>query len=211
LLAGCSHNDAMSRLGALTGDLLGSHRADVSAAEPRPLAADPAVVSAPAHEAPQLVADADAPYLLDSGDRVRIFVYGQPSLSLVYIVDAGGFVSMPLIGAVKTRGLTTFDLERAITTQLGASFVRDPSVTVEVAQHRPFFILGEVRTAGQFPYVPGLSVEAAVAIAGGFSERANEHSVLVTRRVNGAVSKFEASTDAIIRAGDTILVRERYF
>lgn len=160
---------------------------------------------------PQAVADTDGPYLLDSGDRLRVFVYGQPNLSRLYTVDHGGYITVPLIGAVQARGYTTFDLERSIKGRLGSQYVRDPHVTVDIAQNRPFFILGEVRQPGQFPYVSGMTVQTAVAIAGGFSERANERRFQITRRINGLVEKIEAPDDYIVRPGDTIYVFERFF
>src|SRR6185312_7972047 len=108
-------------------------------------------------------ADADGPYLLDTGDRLRIFVYGQPNLSRLYIVNHEGKVAVPLIGNVTARGKTTNQLQAAIRARLGAEYVKDPQVTVDVQQNRPFFILGEVKTAGQYPYVSGMTVETAVA------------------------------------------------
>ncbi len=162
-------------------------------------------------QGPQAVADTDGPYLLDSGDRLRIFVYGQPNLSRVYIVDHGGWITVPLIGGVKARGLTTFDLERSLKAKLGAQYVRDPHVTVDMHQNRPFFILGEVRTAGQYPYVSGMTVKTAVAIAGGFSERANERKFQITRRINGLVEKLDVPDDYVVLPGDTIQVYERFF
>lgn len=163
------------------------------------------------HLAPHTHADTDAPYMLDSGDRIRIFVYGQPNLSRIYTVDGGGFISMPLIGAVKTRAETTFDLERAITVQLAAKYVKDPKVSVEVATYRPFYILGEVRTSGQYPYVSGMTVQTAVAIAGGYSERASERKVIITRRVNGVTEKLRVAPDMPVLPGDTIHIQERFF
>lgn len=154
---------------------------------------------------------ADGPYLLDSGDRLRIFVYGQPNLSRVYIVDQGGMITVPLIGAVKARGLSTFDLEQSIRARLGAKYVRDPQVSVDIQQNRPFFILGEVRNAGQFPYVPGMTVETAVAIAGGYTDRASTRSFRITRRNNGLVEQIEAPGDFTVNAGDTVFVFERLF
>jgi polysaccharide biosynthesis/export protein len=151
------------------------------------------------------------PYTLDSGDKLRIFVYAQPSLSRIYTVDTEGFVSVPLIGNVKARGVTTRHLEGTIRARLGSEFVRDPHVTVDVQQYRPFFILGEVKSAGQYPYVGGLTVAAAAAIAGGYSERANERKVHITRRINGAMERLEVSGDADVRPGDTIQVKERWF
>jgi polysaccharide export outer membrane protein len=160
---------------------------------------------------PHAVADTDGPYLLDSGDKLRIFVYGQPNLSRLYTVDHGGAISMPLIGRVPARGLTTYGLESRIKRRLGAKYVRDPEVTVDIAQNRPFFILGEVRAAGQYPYVDGMTVQTAVAIAGGYSERANKRNIQITRRINGLVEKLDVPGDYVIKPGDTLLVHERFF
>ena len=155
--------------------------------------------------------EADARYLLDSGDRLRIFVYGQPSLSRIYVVDQAGFITVPLIGALRARGITTFALERVIAGRLATRYVKDPQVTVDIAQSRPFFILGEVRSAGQYPYVSGLTVQSAVAIAGGFSERANQRRFQITRRANGIIEKIEVPDDFPLRPGDTVYVYERFF
>lgn len=160
---------------------------------------------------PQAVADSDGPYLLDTGDRLRIFVYGQPNLSRIYVVDHAGRISVPLIGNVSARGLTTDGLTRVIARRLGAEYVRDPQVTVDLQQNRPFFILGEVRNAGQYPYVSGMTVETAVAIAGGYSERASTRSFRVTRRINGLVEQLETPADYVLRPGDTVFVYERFF
>src|SRR6185436_8638259 len=109
------------------------------------------------------------PYILDTGDRLRVFVYGQPNLSRLYMVDQVGNIAIPLIGSVRARGRTTVDLERSIASKLGREFVKDPQVTVDVAQNRPFFILGEVRLPGQYPFVSGMTIEQAVAIGGGYT------------------------------------------
>ncbi|MGI9385444.1 MAG: polysaccharide biosynthesis/export family protein [Methyloligellaceae bacterium] len=156
-------------------------------------------------------ADANATYRLDSGDRLRIVVFGQQNLSRTYAVDGGGYISMPLIGAVASRGATTFELEQRIADQLRVKYVKDPKVTVEVETYRPFFILGEVRRAGQFPYVNGMTVQTAVAIAGGFSERAKESEVQLTRRANGRAVTRSVPPNYPVRPGDTIKVTERFF
>ncbi|MCG8558836.1 MAG: polysaccharide export protein [Hyphomicrobiales bacterium] len=150
-------------------------------------------------------------YRLDSGDRLRIVVFGQQNLSRTYGVDGGGYISMPLIGAVAARGATTFELERRIAGQLRVKYVKDPKVTVEVETYRPFFILGEVRRAGQFPYVNGMTVQTAVAIAGGFSERAKESEMELTRRANGRTVTRSVPPNYPVRPGDTIKVTERFF
>lgn len=156
------------------------------------------------------VSDANGPYLLDTGDRLRIFVYGQPNLSRVYVVDQSGKISVPLIGNIAARGLTTDGLTRVIARKLGAEYVRDPQVTVDVQQNRPFFIFGEVRNGGQFPYVSGMTVETAVAIAGGFSERASTRSFRISRRVDGMTEVFEAPAYYVLKPGDTVFVYERF-
>lgn len=170
----------------------------------------PTVIPA-ALQGPQAVADTDGPYLLDTGDKLRIFVYGQPNLSRIYTVDHGGWITVPLIGGVKARGITTFDLEKRLKGKLGAQYVKDPHVTVDMQQNRPFFILGEVKTAGQYPYVSGMTVKTAVAIAGGFSERANERKFQVSRRVNGLVERMDVPDDYVILPGDTVQIYERFF
>ncbi len=169
----------------------------------------PAVVVPMLPPGPHAVPDALGPYLLDTGDRLRVFVYGQPNLSRLYTVDQTGNIAVPLIGQVHARGRTTIDVERTIRAKLGADYVKDPQVTVDVAQNRPFFILGEVRLPGQYPYVPGMTVEEAVAIGGGYTERASERTFRITRRVNGVVDVMETPSDFTLLPGDTVYVYER--
>lgn len=149
-------------------------------------------------------------YTLGPGDKVRITVFGQENLSRTYPVDASGFVSMPLIGAIRAGGMTTFDLESQIAQALRRKYVKDPKVTVEVETYRPFFILGEVRKGGQYPYVAGMTVETAVAIAGGFTARAKKRSVQLSRPVNGRTVVRMVPPSWKIRPGDTITVKERF-
>ncbi len=151
------------------------------------------------------------PYALDSGDSLRITVFEQPSLTAAYTVDVEGMISMPLIGDVPTRGLTTDELDTAITTALREGYLRNPDVSVEVATYRPFFVLGEVGQSGQFPYVAGMTVRSAIAIAGGFSARAVRSNVDVSRVINGEVRVGRIDLNAAVRPGDVITVRERWF
>ncbi len=152
-----------------------------------------------------------APYLLGSGDRLRITVFGQQNLSRTYRVDAGGFISMPLIGAVEARGISTFQLEERISRSLKRKYVKDPKVTVEVETSRPFFILGEVRDGGQYPYVADMTLQMAVAIAGGFTPRAKKRSFQLTRKINGADVTQNVPASWKVLPGDTITVKERFF
>lgn len=159
---------------------------------------------------PVTLAPTDA-YTLDTGDRLRIIVFGQDNLSRSFTVDASGNISMTLIGTVRARGAGTRQLEQKIANALSGTYVKDPRVSVEVEVYRPFFILGEVRTPGQFSFVNGITIENAVAIAGGFTDRANERKVRVTRRIGDEnVSEILAPFESV-RPGDTIYVKERLF
>jgi len=150
-------------------------------------------------------------YTLDSGDKVRIIVFGQDNLSNIYSVDGSGAVALPLIGPVRARGLTTNELAKEIARDLRRKYVKDPKVTAEVATYRPFFILGEVNKPGQYPYVSAMTVEAAVAIAEGYTERAKKRFVRLTRRFGGVMSTVMVPADYPVQPGDTIYVLERFF
>lgn len=157
------------------------------------------------------VADADGAYRLDTGDKLRVFVYGQPNLSRAYTVDHEGMISVPLINGVRARGRTTRDLEQVIAHRLGREFVRDPQVTVDILENRPFFIYGEVRNGGQYPFVSDMTVETAVAIAGGYTERASLRSYRITRRRDGFSSQIDVPGDFPMRPGDVVYINERFF
>jgi polysaccharide export outer membrane protein len=175
-------------------------------AAPMPVAYAPMPVAA----APIPVAY-DTAYRLDAGDKLRIVVYGQESLTNTYAIDAGGSITMPLIGAVPARGRTPAGLASAITGRLRGGYIREPSVAVEIESYRPFFILGEVAAPGQYPYVPNMSVESAVAIAGGFSPRAKRDSVTLTHTESSGSMRVVVPLGTSIGPGDTVLVGERWF
>lgn len=153
----------------------------------------------------------DQPYVLGAGDRVRITVFEQDGLTNTYNVDQAGYIAFPLIGGVPARGRTLQQLEREIAGRLRQGYLRDPDISAEVDRYRPIFIMGEVGAAGQYSYVPGLTVHKAVAMAGGFSPRANQADVDVTRDVNGKVVTGRVPTTDPLLPGDTIYVRERLF
>ena len=153
----------------------------------------------------------DSQYRLDAGDRLRVVVYGQEGLTNSYAIDAGGAITMPLIGAVAARGMTPAGLAAAIATRLRGGYIRDPSVAVEVEAYRPFFILGEVAAPGQYPYVPNMSVESAVAIAGGFSPRARRDQVTLTHTDAQGTLRAAVPLGTPLSPGDTVLVGERWF
>ncbi|TRL38514.1 polysaccharide biosynthesis/export family protein [Rhizobium straminoryzae] len=151
------------------------------------------------------------PYRLDSGDRLRVAVFEQPSLSNTYTVDQAGYISFPLIGQVPARGQTLAGLEGAIATKLKQGYLRNPDVTIEVDRYRPVFVMGEVGRPGQYSYVPGMTAQNAIAIAGGFTPRGNQRDIDITRKINGDVLTGRTSISSPILAGDTIYVRERLF
>jgi polysaccharide export outer membrane protein len=153
----------------------------------------------------------DASYHLDAGDRLRVVVYGQEGLTNTYAIDAGGGITMPLIGSVPARGRTTAGLAGEIAARLRNGYIREPSVAVEIESYRPFFILGEVAAPGQYPYVPNMSVESAVAIAGGFSPRARRDTVTVTHTEAGGAMRAIVPLGTPVSPGDTVYVGERWF
>jgi polysaccharide export outer membrane protein len=150
-------------------------------------------------------------YTLDAGDKLRVVVFGQDGISNSYLVDAGGHVTLPLVGPVPARGATTQQLAQRIAERLKQGYVREPHVSVEVETYRPFFILGEVTNPGQYPYVADVTVEQAIAIAGGFAPRAYKRSVELTRNAGGQPSKGEVPLTYPLRPGDTVVVQERWF
>lgn len=150
------------------------------------------------------------PYLLDSGDVLRVSVYGDASLTNTYRIDDSGAISMPLVGAVPARGVTAAALSRRVASALAAGYMRNPNVAVEVAEYRPFFIQGAVGSSGQFPYVYGMTVRAAISAAGGFSETANRNSATIYRRQGDEMVKGTVQLDFPILPGDTVVVSERW-
>lgn len=153
----------------------------------------------------------DNGYALDSGDRLRVVVFGQDGLSASYAVDTSGRITMPLIGAVSARGHTPAQLQAAIAAKLRQGYVREPHVAVEVELYRPFFILGEVTLPGQYPYVANMTVETAVAIAGGYTPRAFKHRIEISRQLGGMTERRVVSPNYPVRPGDTVQIAERWF
>jgi polysaccharide biosynthesis/export protein len=151
------------------------------------------------------------PYRLGAGDRVRVTVFDQENLTNTYAVNSSGYIAFPLIGSVPARGSTVQELEGALAAKLRQGFLRDPDISVEVDQYRPVFVMGEVGAAGQYSYVPGLTVQKAVAMAGGFTPRANQDTVDITRDINGKVMTGRVVTSDPLLPGDTIYIRERLF
>lgn len=150
-------------------------------------------------------------YTLGAGDKLRIIVYGQDGLTNSYLIDTAGRIDMPLIGSVGASGLTARRLAGVIASRLRNGYIREPHVSVEVEAYRPFFILGQVTYPGQYPFVPRMTVETAVAIAGGYTPRAYRWSAEVTRPMPDGPVKLEGPPMFLLKPGDTVFISERWF
>jgi polysaccharide export outer membrane protein len=157
----------------------------------------------------------DAPagaYRLGAGDTVLLRIYDQPQLSGEFAIDDSGNVDLPLLGLVPAAGKTTSGLADAIAAALRAkNLILAPSVAAEVSKYRPFYILGEVNAPGQYPYRPGMTVLTAISIAGGFTYRAVQDYVGVTRDTGSHAVQYRAAIYAMAAPGDVITVFERRF
>lgn len=149
-------------------------------------------------------------YILSSGDKLKITVFNVASLSGEYPIGPGGEIALPLIGDVKAAGNTVDELSNTIRKNLGNGFVNDPKVTVEIVNYSPYYILGEVNKPGQFPYLSNLTVEQAVASAGGYTYRAARRKAYL-RHAGGSEQLVKFRTDPVfVQPGDTIRIGERY-
>ena len=153
----------------------------------------------------------DGAYLLGPGDRLRIKVYSDPDMTGEYEINASGAVSLPLVGDVKALGLTTRQLEQSIAARMKGKIATEPHVSVEIATYAPFYIYGEVKKAGEYPYRIGLTVADAIATAGGLTYRADEHKILLRRAGSSSEQVVTLDVPVKIYAGDNIRVTERFF
>lgn len=167
----------------------------------------------PAAPASQQAADQQrAEYTLDTGDKLTITVFGEAALSGPFQVSDQGDISMPLIGELKAQGRTLRELQRAIEAAYrDGQFLRNPQVSAEVINYRPFYIRGEVKTAGEYPYVAGLTVTNAIARAGDFTYRADRKNVWITSKSSTVARKVPITPSLMVQPGDTIEIKDRVF
>lgn len=159
---------------------------------------------------PATAADAPA-YKLGPGDKVRVTVFNEKDLSGEFDVNDQGDIALPLIGQVKVQGHTISEVENTITQRYGKDYLVNPRVNVEVLNYRPFFILGEVKNPGSYPYVNGMTVVNAVALAGGYTPRADKGYVMIQRGDDPKAGEKRAGEGATVLPGDVIRVPERFF
>lgn len=170
---------------------------DRGAATPEELAANAAAATA----APRF----------QGGEKIKITVYNEPSLSGDYDIDPNGVISLPLAGTIRAVGLTQQDLEKELAKRFRSEYLRNPKVTVTITQYRPFYIVGEVEKQGEYPYKPGLNALTAMASAGGGTYRANRNYILIQHFGETGLKEYPQAASTMILPGDLIKVPERYF
>ena len=151
-------------------------------------------------------------YHLTTGDKVKVTVYNEPDLTGEFQVNGDGNVSFPLAGDIPATGATVSEFQRRLTTKLRHGYVKSPRVSVEVSSYRPVNVIGEVKNAGQYPYRPGLTLNDAIAMAGGYTYRANEHTAYVRHADTSGEATIEIDKQSVtVAPGDNIRIPERYF
>ena len=149
---------------------------------------------------------------LGPNDRLRITVFGQPTLTGEYTLDGNGDLAFPLIGNVPANGSTTSELQQKIAAKLNPEYLINPSVSAEIVNRRPFYVIGEVQKPGNYPYVTDMTAVNAIAMAGGFTRRARKNDFYIRRLdKDGKMVRIEANAGTVLQAGDTLEVRERVF
>jgi protein involved in polysaccharide export with SLBB domain len=159
----------------------------------------------------QSAATADNGYRLGSGDELRVLVFGEDDLGGEFVIDGGGSVRLPLIGQVHAAGDTLPQFEAEVTAKLKDGYLNDPRINVEVINYRPFYIIGEVRSPGQYSFVNGMNILNAVALAGGYTTRADTRNVYLRRDGSGDEETVDGDQSTNIYPGDIIRVAERFF
>lgn len=154
---------------------------------------------------------AELEYTLGSGDRIKVIVFGQEDLSGEFEVDGTGRLSLPLIQDVQAAGITAEALAVRITNKLKPDYLKNPRVSVEVLNYRPFYIIGEVKSPGSYSFVNGMTIINAIALAGGYTYRARENKVIITRGTDPEKKKHPADHNTVVLPGDVIEVPERFF
>lgn len=150
-------------------------------------------------------------YKLNSGDEISISVYGEDDMSLETRLTDAGTISYPFLGEVKVKGMTVGELQGFITRKLKGDYFVDPKVSVSIKEYRKFFVSGEVKSPGGFSFEPGLTLEKAIALAGGFTQRASKKEIMVTREENGRLVEKELDLNESVLPGDIITIKESFF
>jgi len=179
---------------------------------PNPPPTDPVPVAPESidGESPADVDDSNT-YRLGQGDEISIQVFDEPDLTLGTIVGAGGSINYSYLGDVKVAGKSPVELEKHIAGLLQNGYLVNPSVNVRVTRYRPFYINGEVRSPGSYPYQPGLTLDRAIALAGGLTDRASTRKMFVTKENTASSNEIRVPLNFRVQPGDTISIREGFF
>ncbi|PXW76941.1 polysaccharide export outer membrane protein [Alteromonas sp. I10] len=163
--------------------------------------------------APSVLAQSNSldQYRLGSGDVVKITVYGQDDLSLETRLSDVGIINYPYLGEIKLVGLTLPELESYIYNGLKGDYLVEPSVSVSITDYRPFFINGEVKKPGGYPYQPGLTIDKAAALAGGYTERASKTKIFIVRDIDGSSTTISVDRSGIVLPGDIVTIEQSFF
>lgn len=150
-------------------------------------------------------------YLLGSGDQIVITVYNEPDLTTKAKIDKTGFVSFPFLEDVQVIGLSTKQVAKVIRAGLLGDYIVDPQVAVSIAVYRPFFIHGQVKRPGGFPFQDDLTLDKAIALAGGLANRASTSDWKITRIVNGKTVTIQANVATLVHPDDIIKIEQSFF
>lgn len=150
-------------------------------------------------------------YLLEQGDSIAIQVFDEPDLTLDTVVGASGSINYSYLGDIRVAGKSPAELEQHIANLLKDGYLVNPSVNVTVLEYRPFYINGEVRSPGSYPYEPGLTIDRAIALAGGLTERASARKIFVSNEGDSSSDETKAPLNYRVQAGDTITIKEGFF
>jgi protein involved in polysaccharide export with SLBB domain len=197
-----------NRLVALCGLCIAAFALAACESDPTPIVKEAAAKGEGLHLAQASGVD----YRLGANDRVRIIVFGQPTLTGEYTLDGNGVLAFPLIGNVNANGQSPNQLQKAIASKLDPDYLQNPSVSAEVITRRPFYVIGEVQKPGNYPYVTDMTALQAVAMAGGYTYRARQNDLYIKRLdANGRMVRVAATPETRIQPGDTVEIKERYF
>lgn len=172
--------------------------------------ADPGSYTSPDYAAKSHVTGLDRTFRLGIGDKLKITVFGEENLTSQVEVNSGGAIAIPLIGEVPAKGKTIGELKETLVRRLGDGYLKNPRINVEVLNFRPIYVHGEVKTGGEFPYKNGLTFRDAVAMAGGYTYRAQQNHLLLVRE-GGQEQRLQLPSDLPVLPGDNIRIPERFF
>ncbi|NQY35917.1 MAG: polysaccharide export protein [Alteromonadaceae bacterium] len=157
------------------------------------------------------LAQSSTDYQLGSGDKIKITVFGQQDLSIETLLNDNGKINYPFLGQIQATGKTLEEFQQQIYNGLKGDYLVNPNVSVSIVQYRPFFIDGEVEKPGGYPFQPGLTINKAAALAGGYTQRASLSKIFIIRSNDVEQKSNKVDANARVQPGDIITVKQSYF